>query len=324
MNRFISLLAASLFASTLCAVAQNAPPVVASPIGDFTEYAGAPFRSIELSTVFSDPDASNAVRLGTVLGNIDIALYGQQKPITVTNFLNYVDQGRFFILDPTTHQTASSFIHRSISGFIIQGGGYLGTVNPSPTPGSANNPVQPTQVAVLPRIQNEPGIANKRGTIAMAQSGSDPDSAKSEWFINLADNSSLDVRLNNAGPYTVFGRVVGSGMTVVDAIAAVPRFNDGAPFDNLPLRNYTSPNPVKVPNLVSIPSISQIAPLSFSAMSDSSNVSVAISGTKLLVTGNTVGTAHVTVTATDLDGATVSQMDGMETRLGTLTGFGDV
>src|ERR1043166_2287872 len=308
MNRFISLLAASLFASTLCAVAQNAPPVVASPIGDFTEYAGAPFRSIELSTVFSDPDASNAVRLGTVLGNIDIALYGQQKPITVTNFLNYVDQGRFFILDPTTHQTASSFIHRSISGFIIQGGGYLGTVNPPPTPGSANNPVQPTQVAVLPRIQNEPGIANKRGTIAMAQSGSDPDSAKSEWFINLADNSSLDVRLNNAGPYTVFGRVVGSGMTVVDAIAAVPRFNAGAPFDNLPLRNYTSPNPVKVPNLVSIPSISQIAPLSFSAMSDSSNVSVAISGTKLLVTGHPVGTAHVTVTATDLDGATVSQM----------------
>ena len=307
MNRLTLLLGISLSVSLFSVSAQNAPPVVASPIGDFTEYAGAPFRSIELSSVFSDPDASNAVRFTTVLGNIDIALYGQQKPITVTNFLKYVDQGRFFLFDSTAHQTASSFIHRSIAGFIIQGGGYIGTVNPSPTPGSANNALKPTQVLLFPRIQNEPGISNKRGTIAMAQNGSDPDSAKSEWFINLADNSNLDVRFNNAGPYTVFGRVVGNGMTVVDAIAAVPRFNAGAPFDNLPLRNYASPNPVKVANLVSIPSISQIPPLSFSAMSDSSNVSVALSGTKLLVTGNTVGTAHVTVTATDLDGATISQ-----------------
>jgi cyclophilin family peptidyl-prolyl cis-trans isomerase len=304
MNRFTSLLAASLFASTLCAVVENAPAAVASPIGDFTIYAGAT-RSIDVATAFSDPGVTDAVRMTTVLGNIDIELFGQQKPITVTNFLNYVDQGRFFIFDPTAHQTASSFIHRSIPGFIIQGGGYLGTVNPSPTPGSANNAVQPTQVLVFPRIKNEPGIANKRGTIAMAQSGSDPDSAKSEWFINLADNSNLDVRLNNAGPYTVFGKVIGSGMTVVDAIAAVPHFNAGAPFDNLPLRNYTSSNPVKVANLVSIPTITHIVPLQ--AMSDNANVSVAVSGSKVLVTGNTVGTSHITVTTTDLDGTTASQ-----------------
>src|SRR4051794_14635823 len=167
MNRFTSLLAASLFASTLCAVAQKAPTVVASPIGDFTIYAGAT-RSVDVATAYPDPGVTDAVRMTTVLGNIDIELFGQQKPITVTNFLNYVDQGRFFIFDPTAHQTASSFIHRLIPGFIIQGGGYLGTVNPSPTPGSANNPVQPTQVLVFPRIKNEPGIANKRGTIAMA------------------------------------------------------------------------------------------------------------------------------------------------------------
>src|ERR1043165_1498036 len=97
-------------------------------------------------------------------------------------------------------------------------------------------------------------------------------------------------------------------MTTVDAIAAVPRFNAGAPFDTLPLRNYTSPNTIRVPNLVSIPGISQISPLNFSASSDNGSVSVSISGTKLLVTGNSVGTAHVTVTATDLDGAIVSQM----------------
>jgi cyclophilin family peptidyl-prolyl cis-trans isomerase len=304
MNRFTSLLATFLFASTLSALAQNAAPDVPSQIGDFTIYAGAS-RSFDVATAYPDPGVTDAVRMTTVLGNIDIELFGQQKPITVTNFLQYVDQGRFFISDPTTHQTASSFIHRSIPGFIIQGGGYLGTVNPSPTPGSANNPVQPTQVLTFPRIKNEPGIANKRGTIAMAQSGTDPDSAKSEWFINLADNSTLDVRSNNLGPYTVFGKVVGNAMTVVDAIAAVKTYNAGAPFDNIPLRNYTQSNPVKLPNLVSIPTITHIVPLQ--ATSDNSNVSVVVSGSKVMVTGNTVGTSQVTVTTTDLDGGTASQ-----------------
>src|SRR3954453_2183617 len=214
MNRFTSLLAASLLASTLCAVAENAPTVVASPIGDFTIYAGAT-RSVDVATAFPDPGVTDAVRMTTVLGNIDIELFGQQKPITVSNFLKYVDQGRYFLFDSTAHKTASSFIHRSAAGFIIQGGGYLGTVNPSPTPGSANNNAQPTQVLPFPSIQNEPGISNKRGTIAMAQSGSDANSATSQWFINLADNggapNNLDIRFNNAGPYTVFGKVVGNG-----------------------------------------------------------------------------------------------------------------
>lgn len=309
MNRFTSLLATSLFASTLCAVAQDAQPLAASSIGDFTLYAGAS-RSIDVATAFSDPGVTDAVRMTTVLGNIDIELFGQQKPITVTNFLKYVDQGRFFISDPTTHQTASSFIHRSIPGFIIQGGSFIGTVDPSPPSGAPADTIKPTQVLTFPKIQNEPGISNKRGTVAMAQAGSDPGSATSGWFINLADNggapNNLDTRFNNAGPYTVFGKVVGNAMSVVDAIAAVPRFNAGAPFDNFPLRNYNPANFVRVPNLVSIPTITHIVPLQ--AMSDNASVSVAVTGSKLLVTGNSVGTAHVTVTTTDLDGSTASQM----------------
>lgn len=308
MNRRL-LFTASLGLFAFSAIAQNIPPVVSSQIANFTEYAGAPPNSIDLSTAFSDPDVSNAVRLTTVLGNIDIALFGQQKPVTVANFLKYVDQGRYFIFDATANQTASVFVHRSVPGFVIQTGGYIGTVNPSPTPGSANNSVLPTQVLSLGPIQNEPGISNKRGTIAMAKVAGDPNSATSEWFINLADNGGPPNNLDTQnGGFTVFGKVVNNGMTTADAIAALPRFNAGAPFDNLPLRNYTSPNPIKVPNLVSIPGISQISPLNFSAMSDNASVSVSISGTKLLVAGNGVGTAHVTVTATDFDGATVSQM----------------
>ena len=113
---------------TLSAFAQNVPPAVTNPIADFTIYAGTPARSIDLAAVFADPDVSNAVRMTTVLGTIDIALFGQQKPITVGNFLNYVDQGRYFKIDTTNGQLASSFVHRSVPGFIIQGGGFIGTV----------------------------------------------------------------------------------------------------------------------------------------------------------------------------------------------------
>lgn len=312
MNRTRLLLICALGAFTFSAAAQNQPPVVASQIANFTEYAGAPALSIDLAPAFSDPDVSNAVRLTTVLGNIDIALFGQQKPITVANFLNYLNQGRYFVLDSATGQLASSFIHRSVPGFVIQGGGFLGTVDPA-DPNKQNAKV--TQVLPFAAIQNEPGISNKRGTIAMAQVAGDPNSATSQWFINLADNggppNNLDIQTGSgstsSGPYTVFGKAVNNTMTVVDAIAALPRVNAGVPFDNLPLRNYTSPNPIKVANLVSIPGITQISPLTFSAASDNGSVSVTVSGTKLLVTANSVGTAHVTVTATDFDGGQVSQ-----------------
>jgi cyclophilin family peptidyl-prolyl cis-trans isomerase len=313
ISKFLVACAVGTFA--LSTSAQNVAPVVAGQIVDFTEYAGAPARPIDLTPAFSDPDASAAVRLTTVLGNIDIVLDGQHKPITVANFLNYLNQGRYFKLDPTTNQIASSFIHRSVPGFIIQGGGFIGTVDPNLTNNPNKDNVQPTQVLAFAAIQNEPGISNKRGTIAMAQMSGNPNSATSQWFINLADNggppNNLDIQTTNsgatAGPYTVFGRVVGNGMTVADSIAAVPRYTFAAPFSELPLRNYNNSNPAKLPNLISLSGITQISPLIYSAVSDNARVSVAVSGANLLVTGNSVGTAHVTVTATDLDGAQVSQ-----------------
>jgi len=303
MNRTPLSIPAALLAFALTATAQNTPPVVSNQIANFTEYSGAT-RPIELATAFADPDVSAAVRLTTVLGDIDLALFGQQKPITVANFLNYLDQGRYFKFDSANGQLASTFIHRSVPGFIIQGGGYIGTVDPAHP---AN--ILPTQVLQFPPIQNEPGISNRRGTIAMAKLAGNPNSATSECFINLADNGGPPNNLDTQnGGFTVFGRVVNNGMTVVDAIAAVPRFNAGSPFDNIPLRNYTTPNPVTVPNLVSVPTFSHISPLTFSVMSNNPAVADAtVSGTKLLVAGHQVGNATFTVTATDFDGATVSQ-----------------
>src|ERR1044071_2131293 len=104
------------FVTWTTASAQNVAPVVKTPIAGFTEFAGAPARSIDLTTTFSDPDASSAVQMAVLLpsstGFFNIALDGQHKPITVANFLNYVNSGRYFMIDPTTHGLASSFIHR--------------------------------------------------------------------------------------------------------------------------------------------------------------------------------------------------------------------
>jgi len=306
MNCLKLLLAVTLSASPLSLFAQNVPPAVTHQIADITEYAGAASDSIDVANAFNDPDSSDAVRFSTVLGDIDIALFGQQTPITVANFLKYVDQGRYFT------PGGSSFVHRSIAGFIIQGGLWIGTSN------DQNGAIQPTQVIPFSAIQNEPGISNKRGTIAMAQVGSDANSATSQWFINLGDNggppNNLDVRTgsgnNAAGPYTVFGRVVNDTMSAVDDIAQVPRYNFSgvhSSFANFPLINYPGAGPVTVDNLVSIPNIAHIPVLNLSASTDNSSATVTLSGTKLLVAGKTVGTTHVTLTATDLDGASTSQ-----------------
>lgn len=167
-----------------------------------------------LALLTSHQALATQVRIQTPLGNIEVELFEAQAPQTVANFLNYVADGDY----------QDSFIHRSIPGFVIQGGGFTyksGSVEPLP---------------LDPPVQNEPGLSNVRGTIAMAKVSGDPNSATSQWFINLKDNSAdLD---NQNGGFTVFGQVIGNGMEVADAIAALPIYNAGSPFDNLPLRNY--------------------------------------------------------------------------------------
>jgi len=287
---------------SLASVAQNIPPKVSSQIGDATLLLNASAEVVPLTEHFTDPDTSG-VRLTTSLGPIDIALYDQRTPATVANFKNYVDSGRYFITDPTTNQIAPLFWHRSAPGFVIQSGGFLATVDPS-----NSTDVAPTQVQAFAAVPNEPGISNERGTIAMAKLGTDPNSATSQWYINLADNGGPPSNLDTVdGGFTVFGRVLGDGMTVADAIAALPIFNFGTPFDSLPLRNYTSGLPTPS-NLITIPGIDYISSLTFTASSDHPAIaSVQFSDSDLLVSGKQIGSATITVTATDVDGAQVSQ-----------------
>jgi cyclophilin family peptidyl-prolyl cis-trans isomerase len=169
-----------------------------------------------LSTLFAtSAHALVLVRMETVLGDIDIELYDDVAPLTVANFLDYANSEAY----------DGTFVHRSVPGFVVQGGGY------------ALNGDVPESIPRNDPVPNEYNISNTRGTIAMAKLGGDPDSATSEWFFNLADNSAnLDTQ---NGGFTVFGRVLGDGMQVVDAIAALQVVNAGGTFSQLPVRDYS-------------------------------------------------------------------------------------
>ena len=138
---------------------------------------------------------SNIVSLETSMGNIVIELDRQAAPVTVKNFLGYVESGFY----------DGTIFHRVIPGFMIQTGGFTKNLERK----KIRNPI-------INEAKN--GLSNKRGTIAMART-SDPNSATSQFFINHKDNTPLDYSGRNVG-YAVFGKVT-EGMDVVDAIAAV-------------------------------------------------------------------------------------------------------
>ena len=164
------------------------------------------------------PHAATAtiVEVETDQGTIEINLYDNATPATVTNFLDYVNSGAF----------TDSIFHRSVPGFIIQSGGFVTNIN-----------AQLSDITSNPAVSNEPVYSNVRGTIAMAKLSGDPNSATNQWFINLANNAAnLD---GQNGGFTVFGEVT-AGMDVADAIAGLPRYDFGSAFTDLPLQNYSA------------------------------------------------------------------------------------
>lgn len=154
---------------------------------------------------------ANEVAVVTSLGEFRIELYPNEAPLSVANFLDYVDDGFYDNL----------IFHRVISEFVIQTGGF----GPGLTRKTTGAPI---------KNESDNGLSNTRGTVAMARTNA-PDSATSQWYVNLVDNTSLDYTSTQAG-YTVFGRVL-SGMETVDAIGAVETesrqgFND-VPVDDV-------------------------------------------------------------------------------------------
>lgn len=152
------------------------------------------------------------VLMKTSMGDIVLKLDDAKAPITVKNFLQYVDDGFYNDL----------IFHRVIPGFMIQGGGMNKNMN---------------QKAARAPIKNESsnGLSNRRGTISMARLPA-PDSASSQFFINLVNNNRLDYRSGQPG-YAVFGEVV-EGMDVVDRIGSVKRGRKG-PYSDVPVDTVT-------------------------------------------------------------------------------------
>lgn len=186
--------------------------------------------TLTLFALLSFNAQSTVVEIRTSLGTIEVNLFDNTTPETVANFLSYVNSGAY----------ADNVVHRSVANFVIQGGGFLYT---GPVALTESDQFTLDKVQTGQTVVNDPKLSNVRGTISMAKLGGQPDSATSQWFINLSNNaSSLDGNLNNSGGYTVFGQVLGDGMQIVDAIAALSILGGAADFvfKEIPLRNYTT------------------------------------------------------------------------------------
>jgi len=164
---------------------------------------------IASTSISASEDTHPMVILHTNYGDIAIKVFEDKAPETVANFLKYVEEDFY---DGTV-------FHRVIPGFVIQGGGYTQDYEKA--------------TGGRPPIKNESGngLKNERGTLSMARTP-DPDSATSQFFINLADNVPLNYHHNQPG-YTVFGEVV-DGMDVVDRIALIPTGSVSPLLQNVP------------------------------------------------------------------------------------------
>lgn len=149
----------------------------------------------------------------TSMGNFSVEVYPDKAPKTVDNFLRYVKD---------KHYDGTVF-HRVMDGFMVQGGGF-----------TADMKQKPTREPVALEAMN--GLKNEVGTIAMARTAN-PNSATSQFFINVVSNPGLNAPQPDGYGYTVFGKVV-SGMDVVNKIRAVPVGNQGM-FQNVPLTAIT-------------------------------------------------------------------------------------
>ncbi len=234
--------------------------------------------------------------------------------VTVANFKSYLatdatsDADKLKTYDGTfIHRAAENrdILGQYLGEFVIQGGGYRIDANLSALTKKAS-------------IANEFKYANTRGTIAMAKLGGDPNSATSEWFINLDDNSET-LGTDNNGGFTVFARVLGKGMDVADAIAELPIYSLGGSFDELPLRDV-QPGQTQLffSNLVAVDSV-RIVPLqppasgsgasvlSYTVSSDNPAVATATIANGILSVkpGKLGGRAILTVRAAEGGGAFV-------------------
>lgn len=163
---------------------------------------------------------NTTVVISTSLGDVEAELFDKEAPVTVANFLNYVDKSFF----------NDTIFHRVIPSFMIQGGGF-----------TADMKQKPTDAAI--KIESDNGKKNVKGTLAMART-MDPNSATSQFFINAADNAFLDYTspTSSGYGYAVFGKVT-KGIEIVDKIEKVKTaskgFHENVPVDAVVIKSIT-------------------------------------------------------------------------------------
>ena len=180
--------------------------------------------SLLVFTFASLSASATKVEFTTSHGNFTVNLHDETTPITVNNFLKYINDDDY----------NNTVVHRVVPDFVMQAGGFEFT---------GNLPL--TAIPTDSSITNEPVYSNVRGTIAMAKVGGNENSATNQWFVNLSDNSGGGQQLDTAnGGFTVFGEII-AGMENIDAIALITTC-DTTPdeqvsnFKNIPMPGYTA------------------------------------------------------------------------------------
>ncbi len=244
------------------------------------------------SAILYGQTSNPTYRFNTNLGNIDVVLTPNAAPKTVANFLNYVNAGYY----------NGTIIHRSVAGFIIQGGGYQYLA--SQTPNVVAIPPGPT-------VPNEFNVTNATGTIAMALVSGNPNSATSEWFFNAANNgtsaNNLDGQL-----FTVFGQTNAAGIAVINKINLLGT-NDlsaalGSDFSTTPL---SGGNFVLVNSIVPVPALTPPGFESGASFASSSSTGIA-PGEIITIFGQTLGPTALTTLTIGSNGVVTNSLAGTQ------------
>ncbi len=291
---------------TLLNASFNTGPSIANPITNKTLFGGGSAATVNLATSFLDrPTTHSLVQLQTTGGNINMELLDPYTPATATNLISYVNSGAY----------NNSIQHRlALSGgtkFVLQGGGFTFT-NTTGTNGTI------TAITTSAPVVNEPGITNTYGTIAMAKQGGDPNSATSQFFFNLGNNTAnLD---NQNGGFTVFSTITGSGMDVVQDYSAFPVVDQKATnpaLNEIPLAGNTGaafPTNANQENFSFVKNavlLQQGVPLAFTVLGNSNPGVVTATITNGLLTltptQGATGESTITIQAANKNGKIVLQ-----------------
>jgi cyclophilin family peptidyl-prolyl cis-trans isomerase len=241
-------------------------------------------------------------------GTFDLELFDQFTPITARNFLDYLTAGRY----------NGSIFHDVSPGAVLRGGRFQLVTQ-------TGQPSRLDQIVENAAIQNEPALSNQAGTVAMSQFVGEPNSATSQFFFNLKNNSNAtDFSFDTQnGGLAVFGALRNNGTQVINALASIPPQDRGGAFTRIPLQNFPQPPAGDFPGALQSANVAYLETVSVVRSVDAQNgdalafvvagntnsslVTATITGGRLVLSyaAGQTGAATITLRATDAEGRSV-------------------